>query len=371
MSRPIVITGGGTGGHVFPMQAVAEQLEVLGVDAERIRFVGSRRGQEADLLAGGAIALTLLPGRGLRRSLAWSDLASNVVAVAGLLGAVGLALVKVARWRPSVVVSVGGYASFGAAFAAVVWRRPLVLVELDAAPGAAQRALTRFASWRCTAFETSEPRTTTTGPPLREAIVHIDRSEAARHAARAAMSPPIEEGRAVVVVMTGSLGSRRVNDAVSQLARSWGERSDRTLIHVTGRRDFPAVEGARPATSALDYRIVPFADMAQLWSVCDVAVCRSGAITIGELTALGIASVLIPLPGAPGDHQVKNAVAVASAGGATVLRDGDVTEASLAEALDRALDDDRLPVMSAAARSLGRRDAAREIAEVVLRVGGS
>jgi len=371
VSRPIVITGGGTGGHVFPMQAVAEQLRDLGVDAERLRFVGSRRGQEATLLAGGAIPLTLLPGRGLRRSLAWTDLVSNVIAVVGLLGAVGLAVVKVARWRPSVVVSVGGYASFAAGFAAVVWRRPLVLVELDAAPGAAQRALTHFASWRCTAFETTDPRSTTTGPPLREAIVQVDRSESARHAARVAAAPPIDDGRAVVVVMTGSLGSRRVNEVVSQLARSWKDREDRTLIHVTGRRDFTLMEAARPAPGALDYRVVAFADMAQLWSLCDVAVCRSGAITVGELTALGIAAVLVPLPGAPGDHQVKNAQAVASAGGATVLRDGDLTEKALGEALDSVLDADRLRAMSAAARTLGRRDAAREIALVVLRVGGS
>lgn len=371
MSRPIVITGGGTGGHVFPMQAVAEQLRVLGVAPERLRYVGSRRGQEASLLSGGAIALTLLPGRGLRRSLAWPDLASNAVAVVGLLGALGVALVKVARWRPSVVVSVGGYASFAAAFAAVVWRRPLVLVELDATPGAAQRALARFATWRCTAFETTDPRSTTTGAPLRETIVQVDRSEAARRAARASATPSIDDGRAVVVVMTGSLGSRHVNDTVSELAGLWSDRVDRTLIHVTGRRDFASVQAARPTVGKLDYRVVQFADMAELWAICDVAVCRSGAITIGELTALGIASVLVPLPGAPGDHQSKNAQTVASAGGATVLRDGDLTARSLGEVLDDVLEEGRLVAMSAAALALGRRDAAREIAQVVLKVGGS
>ena len=363
-----MITGGGTGGHVFPMQAVAEQLQVLGVSPGGLRYVGSRRGQEATLLAGGPIALTLLPGRGFRRSFAWPDLLSNVVAVLGLIGAVVVALADVLRWRPSVVVSVGGYASFAAAFAAVVWRRPLVLVEFDATPGAAQRVLTRFATWRCTAFESTDPRSTTTGAPLRDTIIRIDRRDDARRNARASAMPPIDDGRAVVVVMTGSLGSRRVNDAVSQLASLWGQRTDRTLIHVTGRRDFASIQSARPTSGELDYRIVEFGDMAELWAVCDAAVCRSGAITIGELTALGIASVLVPLPGAPGDHQTKNAQAVASAGGARLMLDADCTAHALGETLDDVLVAENLMSMSAAAAALGRRDAAREIAHVILKV---
>lgn len=369
MNGPIVITGGGTGGHVYPMQAIAEQLEKLGVSVTRLRFVGSRRGQEATLLASGPIALTLLPGRGVRRSLSLASLARNAVAVAGLTWAAAVALVKVGRWRPSVVVSVGGYASFATSLAAVVWRRPLVLVEFDATPGAAQRILARFAARRCTAFESNVPRSVTTGAPLREAIASLDRSDAARQVARHSAAPPIDQQRSVVVVMTGSLGARRVNDVVSALAALWSARADRTLVHVTGRRDFANVSRARPDVTALDYRIVDFADMTQLWSICDVALCRSGAITIAELTALAIPSVLVPLPGAPGDHQTKNAQALARAGGAKVIRDADLTAQTLARVLDETLVPSELARMSRSAGSLGRRDAAQAIAREVLAVG--
>jgi UDP-N-acetylglucosamine--N-acetylmuramyl-(pentapeptide) pyrophosphoryl-undecaprenol N-acetylglucosamine transferase len=371
VSGPIVITGGGTGGHVFPMQAIAEQLQALGVSPDRLRYVGSRRGQEATLLARGPIPLTLLPGRGVRRSLAWPAVLSNLVAAVGLAAAAVTALVKVGWWRPSVVVSVGGYASFATSLAAVVWRRPLILVEFDATPGASQRALARYAVRRCTSFERNEPRCVTTGAPLREAITAVDRSDLARRDARANAVPPIDHDRAVVVVMTGSLGAHRVNSAVSGLASLWSSRRDRALIHVTGRRDFAEVLAARPEAGALDYRIVDFADMSQLWSLCDVALCRSGAVTIAELTALGIASVLVPLPGAPGDHQTKNALTVVNAGGARLLRDADCTAESLGSLLDEVLAPNRLAAMSQAAASLGRRDAARAIARVVVDVSES
>jgi UDP-N-acetylglucosamine--N-acetylmuramyl-(pentapeptide) pyrophosphoryl-undecaprenol N-acetylglucosamine transferase len=125
MGRPVVITGGGTGGHVFPMQAIAESLRQRGLGAAEVLYVGSRRGQEATLLAGD-MALTLLPGRGLRRSWRMSDLLANVGSLVGLLCASLLAQSFIARRRPSVVISVGGYASFAVSLAAVFWRVPLV-----------------------------------------------------------------------------------------------------------------------------------------------------------------------------------------------------------------------------------------------------
>jgi UDP-N-acetylglucosamine--N-acetylmuramyl-(pentapeptide) pyrophosphoryl-undecaprenol N-acetylglucosamine transferase len=370
MNGPIVITGGGTGGHVFPMLAIAEQLELLGNSPSRLRFVGSRRGQEVTILAGGPIALTLLPGRGIKRSFSWSSIVSNVLALGGLVTALLIALVKVGRWRPSVVVSVGGYASFATSLSAVIWRCPLVLVEFDAAPGAAQRLLARFAARRCTAFASDDPRAVTTGAPLREAILAVDRTDEARRVARAAQDPPINAERMIVVVMTGSLGSHRVNTAVSELAKLWSRRADRTVIHVTGRRDFAEVSAARPETSQLDYRVVEFGDMPRLWALCDVAVCRSGAITLSELTALGIASVLVPLPDAPDDHQTKNAQSLVVVGGARLIRDADCGAALLATTLDEIMEPGQLAAMSASALSLGRRDAAHAIARVVLEVAG-
>jgi len=366
VAGPVVITGGGTGGHVFPMQAIAEALRDSGVAPSELRFVGSRRGQEAQLLSGGDVALTLLPGRGLRRSWRAKDALRNVGAALALVGALALALVLLRRWRPSVVVSVGGYASFAVSVAAMCWRTPLVLVELDATPGAAQRIVGRYAAKRCCAFPTAGANVVVTGVPLRDEIETVDRSRAARNAAKAAIAPPIDESRLVVVVMTGSLGSTRVNRAIRELAHEWTAREDRAILHVTGRRDFDEIVAGAPVSHGLDYRVVAFADMVELWTLCEVAICRAGAVTVAELTALSIPSVLVPLPGAPGDHQTKNARAVVDAGGAHLLRDADCTGVALAHALDEITEPLTLEGMSRGAGRLARREAARAIASVIL-----
>jgi UDP-N-acetylglucosamine:LPS N-acetylglucosamine transferase len=352
------------------MEAVADQLLALGVAPSDLRFVGSRRGQESTLLATSDVALTVLPGRGLRRAFRLDALIQNLGAAGSLSAALIIATIKVRQWRPSVVVSLGGYASFATALAAVVWRRPLVLVELDAEPGAAQRLFTRFARARCCAFPSNDPKAVVTGTPLRESIVSVDRSPGSMTAARARIVPPIDEGRTVVVVMTGSLGSTKVNHAVSELAQRWSNRRDRTIIHVAGRRDVDAVRAVAPITDGLDYRVLEFGDMVELWALCDVAICRAGASTVAELTTLKIPSVLVPLPHAPGDHQMKNALVVVESGGARLVLDAECSGASLDDVLATMMTPDTLASMSDAAGTLGRRDAAARIARVVAKVGG-
>ena len=353
------------------MQAIAEALCVQGLEPHDLRYVGSRRGQEGVLLATSGISLTLLPGRGLRRSWRARDVVANAVSALGLVVGVVKALSLVRRWRPSVVVSVGGYAAFAVSIAAVCWRVPLVLVEFDATPGAVHRYVARFAVKRCCAFASSGDNVVVTGAPLRQSIEEIDRASGARREAKARLSPPIDRDRLVVVVMTGSLGSGRVNAAVHDLADRWSARRDRTLVHVTGRRDYVEYLALKPLSEGLDYRVVAFADMEELWQVADVAICRAGAITVAELTALAVPSILVPLPGAPHDHQSKNAQQVVRAGGAVLIRDSDCTGATLAETLDEIMTPSTLDTMTEGAGSLAHRGAAGAIARVVLDVGGA
>ncbi|HSN02858.1 MAG TPA: UDP-N-acetylglucosamine--N-acetylmuramyl-(pentapeptide) pyrophosphoryl-undecaprenol N-acetylglucosamine transferase [Acidimicrobiales bacterium] len=366
----VVLAGGGTGGHIFPMRSVAAALLESGLAAESLVYVGSRRGQERALLGGGPIPLVTLSGRGLRRSMRASAVRENLGALVGLAVASVRAWFLFARWRPSVVVSFGGYAALPAGLAAVLWRRPLVLVDLDATPGATQRLLARFARARCVAHGASGPRDVVTGVPLREEISSLSRDDDARRRARSEFSPPITEERLVLVVMTGSLGARSVNDAVSELARLWSARSDVTILHVTGRRDVDRVRSRTPHLESLDYRTYDFADMSTIWQVADVALCRAGATTLAELCALGIPSVLVPLPGAPGDHQGQNARRLADAGAAVVLEDRAMTGERLAAALDGLIANGRYLEVGRAARDLARPDAARAIGDVVRRVGG-
>jgi UDP-N-acetylglucosamine--N-acetylmuramyl-(pentapeptide) pyrophosphoryl-undecaprenol N-acetylglucosamine transferase len=369
MSGPVVLTGGGTGGHVFPIRAIAQALLVRGIDPADVVIVGSRRGEEAERLSDLGVELVLLPGRGLRRDASPSALLANLAALAGLAVALVRGITLAARRRPRVVVSVGGFAAFAAAAGAVVTARPLVLVDLDATPGLVHRVLRPFAVAITAAFPVpDEPRAIVTGAPLRDEVAKVTRTPEERAAGRARLG--LASGGDVVAVTSGSLGASSVNRATCELAVRWRSRDATTLYHVTGRRDAARVEEARRAAGIgpEHWRVVPFESaMSDVWSACDVAVARAGATTVAELCATGVPSVLVALPGAPDDHQRANARVLEAAGAAVVLDDASLSGEVLDGVLSGLLDDaDRLASMSAAAGSLARPDAASRIAQVVL-----
>jgi undecaprenyldiphospho-muramoylpentapeptide beta-N-acetylglucosaminyltransferase len=366
--RYALVAGGGTGGHLVPALVVATAIaEERGHEA--VELVGSRRGLDAELLAAEGLPATLLPGRGLVRRLGARDLVANVVALAGLIAALVMAIGIVARRRPAVVVAMGGYASLPTALAAGALGVPVVVVNVDAVPGAANRLVGRFARCAAVAFPgTALPRAVVTGAPVRRALVEAAHPDATAHAsARRSLGLPLD--RFVVGVVGGSLGARHLNDAVLDLADSWTARADVAVYHVVGRRDEARVRATlqgRPP-GALTYRWVPFeTDMARFYRAADVVVSRAGANTVAELTVVGVPAVLVPLPGAPGDHQLANARVLEQAGAAVVVPDAECTPARLAETLDAlASDPGRLEAMRTAAAGLGRPDAAEAVAALV------
>jgi len=273
----------------------------------------------------------------------------------------------VARRRPAVVVAMGGYASVPVALSAVLLRVPVIVVNVDAVPGAANRLVGRFAAASAVAFPGTALRgAVVTGAPVRPDIVAAAHPDAARRAAaRASLS--IDDSRALVGVVGGSLGARRLNEAALALAEQWADRGDLAVRHVVGRRDFAWATAARPPSAALDYRQVEFEDrMALLYQAADVMVCRAGANTVAELAVVGVPSVLVPLPGAPGDHQTANAGALAGAGAAVLVPDPQCTGPRLAAELDALLSDrQRLRAMAEAAASVGRPDALAAVVDVV------
>jgi UDP-N-acetylglucosamine--N-acetylmuramyl-(pentapeptide) pyrophosphoryl-undecaprenol N-acetylglucosamine transferase len=362
------IAGGGTAGHVLPALAVARALVRRGYSPSSIHFIGSRRGQERELVPAAGFGVTLLPGRGFTRRPSGQDLA----AAAGLSLAFLQSLALLARARPAVLVAVGGYASLPPALAAGALGVPVVLLNADAVPGAANRVLGRFARASAVAASgTRLPRAVVTGTPVREEVVGLDRSEAGRRAAREELGLPTD--RVVLAVWTGSLGSRRVNHAVAGLARLWTDRADLALYHVVGRRDWPgwdqAAGGLRSETAGLWYRAVEYEErMPQLLAAADLAVCRAGASTVAELGVTGVPALLVPLPGAPGDHQSANARLLAEAGGAVVMADRECTPESLAGRLGSLLvDPGSLEDMARAASRVGHPDAADRVAALAER----
>ncbi|MGA3219344.1 MAG: glycosyltransferase [Acidimicrobiales bacterium] len=361
-----VIAGGGTGGHLYPGVAVARALMALGHAQATVRFVGSRRGVEAKTRALEGFPVTLLPGRGLSRRLSARSLLANFGAAGAFLAAVAMATRSFARWRPAVVVSLGGYAALPCVVAASLWRVPVIVVNVDAVPGAVNRWASRVAvACAVSSPEVALPRAVVTGVPVRSDMARARRSQTERREARRRLGLP--EPAWVVVVSGGSLGSRRINQATVQLAGLWSGRQDVAIRHVVGRRDWEELRSAGLPDGPLVYQQVPYEeDMASLYAAADVAVQRAGANTVAELALAGVPSVLVPLPRSPGDHQGANARAMAGAGGAVVVADEDFDGARLAHELDALFArPERLAEMGEAARALARPDAAAAVARLV------
>jgi UDP-N-acetylglucosamine--N-acetylmuramyl-(pentapeptide) pyrophosphoryl-undecaprenol N-acetylglucosamine transferase len=383
--RGTVIAGGGTGGHIVPSLQIARALVDRGHSPDTIELYGSRRGQEATTWPTLEFPYTLLHGRGVRRSLRPSAWWANAGAVAGLIWACLRAVGSFLRRRPRVVVIVGGYASFPAGVAAVLTRVPLVCMTTDSVPGAVNGLLGRFAKANAVAFAgTDLPRTHVTGTPVWPQLAALQRDAQGRAASRADLDLPPD--RQTVACAGGSLGARQVNRAVAELAAAWALHTDRALYHVTGRRDYeafvPAGSGAVSAASGapnagstvteddgdgLRYRVVPFEEkMPDFYNAADVCVVRAGAMTVAELLVSGVPAILVPLPGAPRDHQTRNAEALVGMGAAVLIPDHECTGRRLALELDALLaDPGRLQAMCEAARENGHPDAAARVAELV------
>jgi undecaprenyldiphospho-muramoylpentapeptide beta-N-acetylglucosaminyltransferase len=352
----VLISGGGTGGHVFPALALADELLARGHPRDGIRFVGAARGLEATAVPAAGFAIDLLPGRGLERRLSSDAIRRNLRTTYDTAVAFARASTLVGRLRPRVVVGVGGYASLPALVAARVRGIPCVVHESDAHPGLANRIAVRLGA---------RPAVTLPGTPLHGAVVTgnpIRPSIAAVE--RAPVSPPL------VAVVGGSLGARSLNEAVLGLYDRWRHRTDVTIHHVTGTRDYQGCSTELAAQRApgdrLSYRLVPFEEhMEVVYREATLMVSRSGGMT-AELTTVGMPSVLVPLPGAPGDHQTANADALVAAGAAVKIPDAELAPERLATELDALLGDPpRLAAMSAAARALGRPDATARFADLV------
>jgi undecaprenyldiphospho-muramoylpentapeptide beta-N-acetylglucosaminyltransferase len=368
-----VIAGGGTGGHVYPALAVADELVRRGHPVDSLQFLGSARGLEAEAVPAAGYAIELLPGRGWRRSLRPAALLQNARTAIDTLRAVWRALGLLRRWRPRVVFGVGGYAAAPAVLAARVRRIPVVVHEQNAAPGVVNRVAVALGARAAVSLPGTELRgALITGNPVRAEIAALGRDDDAGPEATVRPGPERRVG-----VFGGSLGAGRINDATLGLVERWRDRTDVSIRHVAGRRDYQRCVDIRSRTRRADdrlaYALVDYEeDMPTLYRTSDVVVTRAGAVTVAELAVSGTPAVLVPLPGAPSDHQSANAAAMVRAGAAVALRDAECEPDRLAHELDALLAaPDRLSAMRAAARTLAVPDAAARVADLVEEAAGA
>lgn len=359
----ILLAGGGTGGHLMPALAIGQAI--LARQPEwRLVFAGAERGIEATILPERGLAHRLFPFEPLHRRAWWRNFRWPMLAwrlsrsVDALLDAE----------QPALVLGTGGYVS-----GPVVWRAsrrgiPTAILELDARPGIATRLLApRVKEIWLAAPEAAAPlgsraaaRIVATGAPI------TPPDPARRAAARVRFG--LADDRPVLVVTGGSQGSLAINRLIAQWLATGGA-PDAHLIWATGRATFD--QFARHQMPP-DVTVVPFLDpMADAWAVADLCVARAGMMTLAELCAWGIPSVIIPLPTAAADHQTHNAQAMATAGASLMLREEGLSASTLGEALTGLLQDrPRRLAMAGAARGRGRPDAAASIAERVVALVG-
>lgn len=352
----VLFAGGGTGGHLYPGIAVADELRRRD-GSTVVSFVGTARGLESRVIPALGLPLDLIRSAGLKgKSL-----------TALLRGLALLPLSALDAWRvisarrPDVVVGVGGYSSGPVLLLAALRRIPTLLMEQNTAPGFTNRTL---ASWvRAAAVSYDEtlqyfPGTGfVSGNPVRQAFLQT--AEAADERA--------DRERVAVLIVGGSQGARAVNDALMTAAPRLAAAGARLAVtHQTGERDLARVREAYTA-AGLDATVEAFFhDMPARMRAADLVVARAGASTLAELTVLGRASVLVPLPTATDDHQRKNARVLEAAGAADVVEERDLGDGRLADrVLALAADPARRSAMAARARALGKPDAAARVADRV------
>ncbi|MDR2800912.1 MAG: undecaprenyldiphospho-muramoylpentapeptide beta-N-acetylglucosaminyltransferase [Desulfovibrio sp.] len=357
----VILTTGGTGGHIFPALALAGEMRRLRPGV-RILFLGGRQGPEAGLAREAGLEFASLPARGLSGRAA-------IPAALDMARSLFLALGHMRRFCPRLVVGFGGYASFAGVLAAVVCGVPAAIHEQNSLPGLSNRVLARlvrtvFLSFPDTGGFFDARKTVLTGNPVRPEIAALH-----GRAGRGRACGEKERGR--LLVLGGSQGARVINNALIAIA---GDllKAGLEIVLQTGRDDYGRVRESCRGLDPEKLDIRPFIDdMAAAYAEADLVLCRAGASTLAELCAAGLPSLLVPYPHAANDHQRLNAAALEKNGAARILEQAVFSEAPdiLSAALLSLLrDGEKLRAMTEAASSLARPLAARSLAEAALRM---
>ncbi len=364
----IIVSGGGTGGHIYPALTIIQALRQRVPDA-RILYVGTPHGLEADIVPREGIDFAAIELSGFERHLTLA----NVARAGRALGAVLRARRIVRDFRPDVAVGTGGYVAGPILLAASLAGVPTLVQEQNVCAGVTNRILARFATAIAVGMEDArgvfpKEKTFVTGNPIRPAVLTATR-------AAGAASFGFDPAKKTVLISGGSRGARSINRAmVGVLARAAAQR-DVQYLHVTGADEhadtIARLRACGVQPDAMPHiRVLPYLyNMPEAMAAADIAVFRAGATGLAELAARGVPAILIPYPYAAENHQEKNARALAAAGAAEVILNREISADVLEKTLHALLTDDaRRAAMAAAMKRLGKPAAADEIAALALRI---
>jgi UDP-N-acetylglucosamine--N-acetylmuramyl-(pentapeptide) pyrophosphoryl-undecaprenol N-acetylglucosamine transferase len=343
----LLIMAGGTGGHVYPAMAVADHLHAQGW---KIVWLATEGGMENRLIASKPYDVAVIRMRGVRGK----GLLRKLAAPFQVLYACVQSLSAMRRFQPDVVLGMGGFAAFPGGLVAWVTRRPLVIHEQNSIAGLTNRVLARFASRVLAAFPSAFEQATLVGNPVRADIAAVAAPEF-RFDGRT--------GPLRVLVVGGSLGAQALNEIVPQALAMLPEANRPEVVHQAGEKHIAELQ-AHYQTAGVKAETCAFInDMAAMYGWADVVICRAGALTVAELAAAGVASVLVPFPHAVDDHQTGNARYLSDNGAAELIQQRDLSAAVLAVRL-AAMTRTGLLVMAQKARALGKPEATAAVAGI-------
>ena len=332
----VLIAGGGTAGHVIPAVGIAKALYRKGVlrEENEVHFVGSKRGVGQEIVHDAGFEMTVLPGRGIQRKITFR----NVTSILSLFAAFLRASLMIIKAKPEIIVVMGGYASLACGLAGRLFNVPLLVAEQNAVPGATNKIIARFAKVSAVSFDAVElPNPVLTGNPLRSEILRFIETDSRNETRR-------ELGvgdRKVITAFGGSLGARHLNETIFELSQNWkGEAI--SIYHIVGSRDWQDFSQLdRKPVRNVEYEMIEYLkDLTPLIGAADLVISRAGATSVSEITALGIPSILVPLPNSPGGHQEENARFFEREGSAIVVRDSELNYVSLSNRISLLLTED-------------------------------
>ncbi len=356
----VIMTGGGTGGHIYPAIAIADEIKSRHPDAEII-FVGTERGMEKDIVPRAGYPIKFITVSGLNRK----NPIKLVKTLKDLNHGLHEAKQIIKEFQPDLVIGTGGYVCGPVMKTAAGMGIKTYIHEQNAFPGLTNKLLSRSAERVFVAFEDAKKyfktkkEPVTVGNPVRHAFTEVD-----RQAAREALG--VKDDEFMVLSFGGSLGAQRINDEMTVAAERLRDRAGLRIFFVTGKRYYGSIMENADKTNARVTYLQYIDDMPKYLNACDLAITRSGALTVSEITACGRASVMIPSPYVTNNHQYYNAKVVADRGGAILIEEKDLTNGEVADEIEQLMNDRQaLEKMEKASAALGTVTSAGQICDII------